>query len=578
MNQGGLHLRIDFPWLPLTVLNPRDFTDHHLLYHLALIPFTFGDLRLGAKAAALVFAALAILATYLLMARLKVRYALFWLLALLGSAEWFIGRLSMTRRQSLSLLLLMAATYLLIHGRYRWMLVVAFAYAWLFDGFVLLVGIVGVAFIARDVAGWRWSPALVLRLALLALAATLTYFWREEAFLLLVAVTGLVYGVSRLVVARSWAWPLLGWTGAGLALALLVNPYYPNNVTFTILHVLPKLVPPADIRVGNEWYPYTPSLLLKTSWLALLFVPVGMLPLLLQPRRALRDRTVLFLVGLALLFLALYLRSRRFVEVEPAFAVLLCSYAWVHYGLPAARLAVIDRLPGRAQAGLLLFAAVLLGVGLNDWLRQAGVSTIAGLAALLQKQASVNTIAGLAVLLLFGYVWVHYRLSWARLAALDRLPERAQVALALGALVLLGVQLNETLRRAESNAIDNHPWNTFKEPAELIAANSEAGDRIFQTDWDDFPELFFFNSYNTYMIGLDPTYMYLQNPNLYLLWRSIGRGEVAMPAEAIRDRFGARWVVSDKSHPDFVKQAERDPDLEIVYESVGALVYRVKGP
>jgi len=71
MRQYGV--RLDFPWLPLTILNPRDFTDHHLLYHLLLVPFTFFDLREGAKLAGLVFGALAVFLTYWLMTRLRVR-------------------------------------------------------------------------------------------------------------------------------------------------------------------------------------------------------------------------------------------------------------------------------------------------------------------------------------------------------------------------------------------------------------------------------------------------------------------------------------------------------------------------
>src|SRR5262245_50124453 len=34
-----------FPWLPLTILAPDRYADHHMLYHLLLVPFTFGDLR-----------------------------------------------------------------------------------------------------------------------------------------------------------------------------------------------------------------------------------------------------------------------------------------------------------------------------------------------------------------------------------------------------------------------------------------------------------------------------------------------------------------------------------------------------
>src|SRR5688500_223854 len=31
-------LKPDFPWLPLSILNPDEFYDHHFLFHVALIP------------------------------------------------------------------------------------------------------------------------------------------------------------------------------------------------------------------------------------------------------------------------------------------------------------------------------------------------------------------------------------------------------------------------------------------------------------------------------------------------------------------------------------------------------------
>jgi hypothetical protein len=54
-------LKPDFPWLPMSILNEGEFYDHHFLFHVALIPFTFGDLLSGAKWAAVLFAALAFL-------------------------------------------------------------------------------------------------------------------------------------------------------------------------------------------------------------------------------------------------------------------------------------------------------------------------------------------------------------------------------------------------------------------------------------------------------------------------------------------------------------------------------------
>src|SRR5881227_128781 len=65
-NMRAGHLRPPgFPWLPLTTLSPREYVDHHLLFHIILIPFTwFRDLQTGAKVAAFLFATVAVFACY----------------------------------------------------------------------------------------------------------------------------------------------------------------------------------------------------------------------------------------------------------------------------------------------------------------------------------------------------------------------------------------------------------------------------------------------------------------------------------------------------------------------------------
>jgi hypothetical protein len=451
MREHGL--KLDFPWLPLTILNPQDFTDHHWLFHLLLIPFTFGDLRVGAKAAALVFAVVTVMTVYLVLTRLRVRYPLLWLVVLLASGEWFLARLSMTRRQSLALALLVLATYLLARGRFRWLLPLAFAYGWLFDGFVMLIAVVSVAFAARFVAD------------------------------------------------RQLAWPIFGWTLLGLGLAMVTHPYFPNNVTFTYLHMLPKVVPEAEVRVGAEWYPYVPRVLIETSWLPLLLIPLGLLPCLLAPRRFLRDHIALLLAGLALLFVAMYLRSRRYIESEPAFAVLFCAYAWSFFSPVVRGRSPGEWLPPRARQGLAALA--LLGLGLQAFF------------AIQTGHRAVNT--------------------------------------------------------------EGHHYTTFETAAPWLAQNSEPGELIFHTDWDDFPELFFYNTHNTYIVGLDPTYMYLERPQQYLRWRRITRGAVDRPSRAIREEFGARWVITDRTHAEFIVKALGDPDMQVAFQAPGAVVFRVRG-
>jgi hypothetical protein len=110
-----------------------------------------------------------------------------------------------------------------------------------------------------------------------------------------------------------------------------------------------------------------------------------------------------------------------------------------------------------------------------------------------------------------------------------------------------------------------------------LAANTPAGARVFATDWDDFPEMFYWNTHNTYLLGLDPTYMYLHDGPVYLRWRAITRGQVEGQGAAIRDEYDAGWAFSDLNHDAFIKRAATDPDLSEVYRDRWTVVYAVRG-
>ena len=101
------------------------------------------------------------------------------------------------------------------------------------------------------------------------------------------------------------------------------------------------------------------------------------------------------------------------------------------------------------------------------------------------------------------------------------------------------------------------------------------GERVFQTDWDDFPRLFYYNTHNTYLVGLDPTYMQLYDPESYDLWVLITRGEVRQPSQFIANKFQSRYVHSDLKHGKFLSYAEQDPGLREVYRDDQAVVYEV---
>jgi uncharacterized membrane protein (UPF0136 family) len=148
--------------------------------------------------------------------------------------------------------------------------------------------------------------------------------------------------------------------------------------------------------------------------------------------------------------------------------------------------------------------------------------------------------------------------------------------LAALAVIVLAAGMLFTVQKAVASIGGSKPYATFAGASTWLAANTAAGERVFQTDWDDFPRLFYYNMHNTYTIGLDPTYMQLYNETLYDQWVQITRGEIEKPSRAILGRFGANYVVSDLEHTRFIEQAENDPGMQEVFRDDSAVVYRVE--
>jgi hypothetical protein len=119
------------------------------------------------------------------------------------------------------------------------------------------------------------------------------------------------------------------------------------------------------------------------------------------------------------------------------------------------------------------------------------------------------------------------------------------------------------------------PADQYADAAIWLHDNTPAGSMVFQTDWDDFTRLFFYNQNNVYTVGLDPTYMELYDAELYDEWRQITQGDVKQPGEVIRERFGASYVFSDLKHKSFLEEVADDPLLEELYRDKYAVIFAV---
>lgn len=71
--------------------------------------------------------------------------------------------------------------------------------------------------------------------------------------------------VTTLLMERRLVWEPLLYGTAGIGLGLLINPYFPENLTFIYHHFVPKLGQ-LTVPVGNEWYPYDTWQMVETVW------------------------------------------------------------------------------------------------------------------------------------------------------------------------------------------------------------------------------------------------------------------------------------------------------------------------
>ena len=126
-------------------------------------------------------------------------------------------------------------------------------------------------------------------------------------------------------------------------------------------------------------------------------------------------------------------------------------------------------------------------------------------------------------------------------------------------LLVLAAPITFTLQQARATMATSGPANLYAAASDWLTQNSPPGSLVFQTDWDDFPHLFFYNTHNVYTAGLDPTYSELYDPKLYAEWVKITRGEVKRPGPAIRADFGAAYVLTDLVHTAFIRVASADP-------------------
>jgi hypothetical protein len=357
----------------------------------------------------------------------------------------------------------------------------------------------------------------------LAFFFTLTY----DMFVLL-ALVALIWTAVLVWSEGRVEWRPLLWVAVGIVAGTIINPYFPHNVRLLYEHVLMKFTSKGfSTAVGQEWYPYESWDFARNCTVAFVAMVAGYIAFNAQDRK--RSAHALFFLIFSTILLIANARWRRFAEYWPPFAVLFAAFS-------------LQLVFERARSAYGNLPADVLDE-LEPYLdRPANVAA--------QQHAAETTM------------WSERNKTFA-----------ASVVTVLLLIPMVAMIVAET-REIATTA----PHGEYTKGIEWMRTNVPAGQVIFNTDWDDFPKLFYYDPAHAYVSGLDPTYLYDKDQSLSRLYEEITLGRHKDPGPVIRDRFGARYVFTDNEdvHNDFYNAAMDSGWFDEVYTDKDCTVFYIR--
>jgi len=464
------------PWLEFHFFNYAP-TDPWWGFHvgMALFVYLFGAV-LGVKIFASFLAALIFLVFYLILGKLKIKYAAFWTFFLFVSSSIFSYRLLLERPHLLSMIVFPLAIYLLITNKNFWLFLLALVYALCYHLSPLILLLVGI-YIFVD-----------------------AYHKKQINLKPLIAASG------------------------GVLSGIIIHPQSLNYLYISYIHlgqVLFLRLAGVDLNIGGELQIIDFSNFLSGNFLIILLSLLAV-PLFITFKKYSRN-----LIASDFLFLYSSLW----------FMVALIVPRAVEYWLPAA----------------VLFAAVVF----ND---------VAETAEYEQGKKFISARANLRIISFF---------------------------LAGGLIVIIFNNLAGLYISLSSSRVDVTGEN-FKQANLWLKANSAPGSMIFYNNWGMWPMMFYYNDYNHYITGMDPTLLYEYDNRTYWLWHNLaGDGlacdqstpclnlspaqQINLAPDAIKNVFRSKYAVLVNNPPGNLVKALNSlhGKAKLVFKNTDLLIYEM---
>jgi len=443
--------------------------------------------------------------------------------------------MNLGRAQNLSLLLLFSGVYILLQGMNRRraiiLFLISFFYVWSYGGFVLILAVAGafglVEFVVR---WWVWGlspPSLKLRRA----RGIFPNHFFHSFSPLFVSLLGVIAG-------------------------LVVNPYFPKSLSFLKIQMFQIPFTASQVKKGMEWN----SILLHFQEFVLDNLSV----------------LVLFAVSVGVFIYVILNGAKRSEEFRGILGSLEEERMVVKERDPSLRFVTL-RMMSNWDAKIKVFQFLFLSLFF--------------FALTLRSQRFIEYFIPFTVLFI-AYVLGSYMPNFSslkedihkNLLSLREVKNWLNVFV-IGCFFLVTstfVVVNISLTLWYFSA--GWPQDEYKNAANWLKQNTPKQSTIFNMDWDNFPELFYYNTDNYYIVGMDPTFMYEYDSKLYWMWYHItvrwnvcdeekcSGKEFPPPAEVVKNTFHSDYIFIKKTHR-MNQNLERE--LQKVFDDGKAVIYKL---
>lgn len=523
----------DFPWLPFTILKEH-YTDHHLLFHIFIIPFIliFKNPLVAIKMATVLLAAVFFLVFYWLLRKWQIKYAFIY--ALLPLTSYVLPlRFALAKAPAISLIALTLGLATLLKRKKLLLFLLSFIYVWLHGGWPIILIATICYCLAETIKNIIDNPPRLPTKIKNTNINNIEYFFYLYFLYFIFYFSSLI----RRFFVKSNTKLLLACL-AGITAGVIINPYFPQNLYFYWVQIFKVAVINyhSKIGVGGEWYPYDPFDLVRDNFLICL----------------------LWLFALAWFLVSFKKPQKTFPELE-----------------------LLTPILGRTREELFLFflSTLLLIYTIKSRRMAEYFIPVAVFFIALTFNRGLTSVDW------HGY-WQNLKKIILNLRFL--IPNILLIFLFVagcGALIGSTIQLWQKTRQYY---IEARPFSNFQKASQFLKENTPSGTTIFHNDWSSFPILFYHNDHNYYISGLDSTFFYDKNPQLYNLWWDIASGkDKESLSEKIKNNFNTSYVLAEKPRAPikdgkksfkakFIEIVESDNNFQKIYEDDETKIYKIK--